>query len=345
MHRDDGVRRHVLAMLSVAAVGCAPAFQRAGTDLSREATPIVIDESVKSLEDAEMRKRIAAIMASPEVRAAVESLTDDIASGTLSALEKKEIAARLDPLASAMVAALSRELGKGIEHDIAPAIRRAIAASLSDALSPEQQKAIASAVSSTSISVTRDVAKTLGAELLPALIKSLGTELQRPELRDKLAGATEEASKNVILGTASAVQEIQARSGAPTLRDRLSRALTAVVVVSALSGAVLVGLLAFTLSLRRRAKLYAERSARQDAIAEKFLSALQSLRGKRYADDLYRTFDAAIASGPGAEELRSALARAGASPLPRARRRRIARRSTPRRAQEHQESQPDRRSH
>lgn len=342
------IGRSFAVLLGAATVGCAPVIRQAATEVPHKATPIVIDEALIAFEKPETRKRIAAILASPEVRASIEALGADIVSGALGSLGEKEAAARLDAFATTIVAAFSREFAKGIDRDIVPAIRRAVVGSLAEVLAPDRQKAITAALSTTSTAVTRDVAKTFGTEIIPALARSLGTELQKPDVRQQVQDATEKATENVVLGAGKAVTEIQARSGAPTLREQLSKALYIVVLVSALAGGLIVGLGGFVLHLRRRMRLYEERSARQDAVAEKFLSALQSLRGKTYAYDLYRSFDAAIESGPGAAELRTVLARAGTAPLPRPHvRRRVMpkRRSTPRPSEHHEHSEPDRPSH
>jgi hypothetical protein len=338
----------VLTMtLCLATFGCiGSAIHQAGTEVPREATPIVIDETIKSLENPETRKRIDAVLSDPGVRASIRSISADIASGALASLGTEETSARIDALVTQIVDSASRELGKGIEREIAPAIQRAVIAGLTQALGPEQRKAIAAEVASSSVELSRGVAQTVGTEIVPALIRSLQVELQKPEVQTTLGGASERASHGMILGTASAVQEIQARSGEPTLRQRLSRALYAVVIVSALAGGILVGLGAFVLYLRRKAKVFEERSARQDAIATRFIGALQALRGKSYAEDLFRSFDAAIAAGPGAEELRQVLTHVGASPLPRLRKRRGGLRRSPPRDPEHGErTDADRTSH
>jgi hypothetical protein len=128
------------------------------------------------------------------------------------------------------------------------------------------------------------------------------------------------------------------------LQERLGKAIGALIVLSALAGGLVVALGAFALHLRRRAKLSEERNTRQEAIAQRFLGALQELRAKKYAGDLYESLDTAIGAGPGSMELREILARAGAAPMPRPRR--VSRPPPMERGpEEHSESRPDRPSH
>ncbi len=325
------------------ACGCGTVLRSASTEVPRAATPVVIDETLRMLEDPETRRRIAAVLASPEVKASIDGLASNLANGALEGLTSDEAKKLLEELAGTVAAAFSRAAGKGVEAEIAPAITRAIRASVAEAFGPEQRKALAEQVSSATVAVTRDVSRTLGAELPPAMMKAITLELQRPEVRDKLGVATERAARNVILGSADAVRDIQSQSGAPSLRQELTRALTALAAISVLLGAVVVGLGAWIFAVNRRAKHYREQRDRQQRVAQRFITMMASTRGKPYADDLYRTYQAQLESGEGAEELRMVLAQVGATPLhrPRPKKRR---RGPPPHPREPHRSEPGRRS-
>lgn len=338
--------RLVALLALLVTCGCGGVIRGASTEVPRAATPVVIDETLRMLEDPETRKRIAAVLASPEVKASIEDLASTFTNGALEGMTTEEAKAHLEKLAGTVATTFSRAAGKGIEAEVAPAIHRAVRASLAEALGPEQRKAIADQVSNATVAVTRDVSRTLGAELPPAMMKAIALELQRPETRERLGLATERTAKNVILGSADAVREIQVESGAPSLRQRLTRALVALAGVSVLLGAVAVGLGAWIHAVQRRAKRAEEQRDRQQRIAQRFMAMMASTHGKPYADDLYRTYRAQLESGEGAEELRVLLAQVGLAPLRRPPRKRRRRGPTPKReARERRSEHGQRRSH
>lgn len=91
----------------------------------------VIETSLDILEEDETRRRIALVLASPELRAAIEAICESAARGALDALDE-ERTARLTALgveASTVLTAVAVE-------QVAPALARVAAEVLSDGLAP-----------------------------------------------------------------------------------------------------------------------------------------------------------------------------------------------------------------
>src|SRR5262245_48128841 len=91
MRRMAVLRSFILPLARVvvaggALAGCAASVRSAATEAPRAAVPVVVDESLKSLEDAKNRERIERILATPEVREAIHQAAASAARGVGAAV-------------------------------------------------------------------------------------------------------------------------------------------------------------------------------------------------------------------------------------------------------------------
>jgi len=123
----------VLAFVIGAAVvtsGCGASVRSAARDVPRLATPIVIDESIHSFEEPEVRERVARIMGSPEMQSAFREAAAAAVAGGVGQLATADVDARAARLTDAVAKSLVRGASAEIPRTLAPALRQSIVESL-----------------------------------------------------------------------------------------------------------------------------------------------------------------------------------------------------------------------
>jgi hypothetical protein len=297
-----------LLLLFGVLAGCGSILRQASEEVPRAATPAVVDSGLEQLEDPKVRARIAAIMQTPEIKAALDAAAAEIANGAVGGLTRDDAQARLDRLATALVASTARALAQSVRTELVPATREVVRG-LSDA----DKKAITDAVSAGTQAITKDVAQTLGTELPPALGKTIATSLEKPEVRAQFEDVVRQVAKSSALGAAEAASEIQARNRRGFWAVVVGSAAFAV-AVPALVGALVAGAIAYIFVLRGRNRRLELERAREEAAAARVAASLANVRGRPWAADFYADLEASLGEGEAADA-RALLARAGALPL------------------------------
>jgi hypothetical protein len=130
----------VLAMGAAAiASGCGVSVRSAATEVPRIATPAVIDASLGSFEDPQVRERVARVMGTPEMQQAVRDAAAAAVSGGVREFLTTAMDARATQVAESVAGALVRGGAAEIPRTLAPAVRQAIVESLD---SPDMRNAL-----------------------------------------------------------------------------------------------------------------------------------------------------------------------------------------------------------
>ena len=270
----------VLALLAVtAAVGCsASAMTR---EIVRSATPTAISATLESLADGATQRRITQLMASPELRAAALTLTEQLADVTLSALAEPERRRRIEALSTAYVLALTRAVARGgaqaVERDLSPAFARmlgtAVASALREALDDRHQRSLERAVvgvtSAAIHAATKGIAEGFQRDLSPALRQALN----EPENVAAAGALSRTLAREAVLGSNEAMLQLQ-RAQERTGRGSLLGSLTSltesgaaiVKAAAAVAALVIIALCLWFLRrflLQRRARQGDQRASRQ----------------------------------------------------------------------------------
>jgi hypothetical protein len=187
---------HLLGGLAIASgCACAPVVRGTAKEASRTATPIVVDETLKTLEDERTRERIAAIVGSPEIQKTMGELASSLMRGTL---DDPETTARIERV----TAALTRTLIETVRAEMS-------------SVTPEIRETVRRAVTAMVADATREVSLVLAEEipgrLAPAVRSTVATQLEDPELRSALSSTTRAIAKEALIGSQQAMAE-QTRS-------------------------------------------------------------------------------------------------------------------------------------
>ncbi len=128
--RFPGVAVALVIGVAALACGCGASVRSAARDVPRIATPVVIDESIHSLEDPAVRERIARIMGTPEMQRAFRDAAAAAVTGGAGELARSDVDARAEALADAVAKGLVRSASAEIPRTLAPAVRQAVVESL-----------------------------------------------------------------------------------------------------------------------------------------------------------------------------------------------------------------------
>jgi hypothetical protein len=206
---------------------------------TRNAVPVVVDESLTSFEDPRNRERFEQIIASPEMQRAIQDTSKALVAGAL----EPGGGVRVQSVTDSMADILARD----IRDRILPATVAGLRESLGQAFTPEDQSAalrlIDTAASRATAAAIRTAAAELPDTLAPAVRRSIVESLNAPEIHAALAGATADATRTALLSSRDVIMEMREESEGQgpiyQLVARVQGMLERVVAVAFLVGAAL----------------------------------------------------------------------------------------------------------
>lgn len=258
--RSSGARISLIfAFALFFASGCMPTIRSASVEVPRAATPVVIDEAVRKLEEQATRERIAQIMATPELQRTIRELAAAFVPGALDGLSTEESRDR--------IAAFTESLVETLVQTILVRLRPAVNDAIAEGLSRDAQRALddmaTTMASSAARGAIRAAAEDIPTTLSPAMREAFVTSLRSPELREASAQLSHDIAHGAILGSREAVAELQRNQTGVRPIERLEnlvrRAGWVVGVLAVLFVALVAGGM---LSLRSRAK-HAEQASQE----------------------------------------------------------------------------------
>ncbi|MDC0717230.1 hypothetical protein [Nannocystis bainbridge] len=306
----------LIALLVSAAPGCITA-----EGVVRTAVPATLDETVGFLEDPDSQARIQKLLKDPQLQAASRELTATLVGGALDGLTDEQRQAALRQASSRYLDAMAKAASTSLREQISPALAATIRENIDTALSPKTRQEASAMVDaltrSTVTALTQSAGKGLSDDLGPALRKVMEQDLGpgmakmvradlapalRAALRDELVPVvsivSREASKQLVLGAADALSELQVRRDLGQFEDslwnRLEHTLHKGIQISQIIAWVLGFALAIVIALVVRSSVLRRRIEADRARSERLLLSL--------VDELHRGSDK-----PDVEELMSQI--------------------------------------
>jgi hypothetical protein len=244
----------ILVAASMILVGCGATVRSAAQDVPRIAVPIMIDETLRSFEDPATRERVARVLATPEMRRAIQEVTAAAMDGALAKSSSEQVDARLDEIVGRLTAAFSRALLEVLRGELG-GIGSPEYVAAEHRIEQDLSNAVAGATRSALRTAADEIPETVG----PSVRKALVNELQSPELRAALAVTVAEISRQAIGSSRDVIIEMQreaAKAGRPSVFDQLGQMVTLAWGATLVLGAALLALLAWVLQTRRRTKRF-----------------------------------------------------------------------------------------
>jgi hypothetical protein len=236
-------------------LGCAGAFTSASVKASRAMVPVVVDESLASLEDARNRERVERILGTPEMQRAIEEAARAATTGALA----PDTVDTLQGVTAQLTETVADVLARDLREKIIPASIEGMQESLHDALSPEAVAAATSAlrhaVANATDAAIQAAARDLPSTLAPALRASIVESLDSPDLRASVAGIASDATRSALVSSRDVIiglHEHGEEAGLiDHLVDRMQRLLVVTIAATFAVGAALGALVVGVLRLRR----------------------------------------------------------------------------------------------
>jgi hypothetical protein len=281
----------LIALFALTAPACIGA-----EGVVRKAVPATLDEGVSFLEDPQSQERIQKLLADPQIQAAGRELTESLVEGALDGLTDEQRQVALRQMTTRFIDAIARSAGTSLKEQISPALAATVQQTLDSALSPKTRREAGAMVDeltrTTVVALTQSAGKGLKEDLGPALRsvleQDLGPGLKKlvradlaPALRDAVRDelvpvvgiVSREASKQLVLGAADALAELEVRRDLGQLEEslwtRLDHTLHKGIQISqviawvlGLALAVVIGLVVRGTVLRRRIEADRARSER-----------------------------------------------------------------------------------
>lgn len=156
-------------LLALLLVGCGATVRSAANDVPRIAVPIAVDETLKTLEDAQTRERVARVMATPEMQRAVQDFGVAMVRGALESGTEPAAREQLRRLAAGLADDFTRTLADQLTREVIPAAR----ASLTQPLSPEEEERLHALTKGVADEFSHALGLELTREVIPAARASL----------------------------------------------------------------------------------------------------------------------------------------------------------------------------
>jgi hypothetical protein len=225
-----------LLLTSASLTACLGGSVRSAT---KNAVPVVVDETLTSFEDPKNRERFEQIIASPEMQRAIQDTARALVAGALEP--------GTDLNAQSVTDSMADILARDIKDRILPATVAGLRESLRTSFTSEDEqallRAIDSAVTRATTSAIRAASAELPKSLAPAVQGVLVQSLSAPELHTALAGITADATRTALVSSRDVITQMREESEEKgpvfQLVDHVQRMLERVMVITFLLGAAL----------------------------------------------------------------------------------------------------------
>jgi len=301
--RTSRLRLLSALVLSLGVSSCAIPTKVAAVspEVPREATPIVIDAALGKLDEAETKRRMERLLASPEMRAVERELVAGMVDGSVAALGDRDRQERIGALslryAAQMVRGLSREIARSVSDT---GLGSAASEAMTEQLGPAVQ------------TVLRE-------NIGPGIAEALKDE----EVHAALGATARVLGREMILGANEALTKIQEGKGSNdgSLLGRVGElASGGAKVATALAwvlGAIVVVLGVWIVKLLAQTKKYRDESEQREAATRLMDEATRKSKGKAGSGELIAALQVGMATnGNGRADGPPSARRNGGAPAP-----------------------------
>jgi hypothetical protein len=303
--------------LTAATTSCRPAIGAAAAEVPRAATGPLIDETLQQFEDEATRRRIADVLATPEVQRAMQELSSALTSGAVMGLTREDVAAQVAEHGDRLVRALLAAMASSMREEMAPAVaeltRHAVAAAMEGALAEGNRAALERLASGMTRSATqaamRAMAEEIPNELAPAMRRAMTEEItpamremmreavapsiaemvRSPELASALGATTRVVAREAVLGSNEGMAQLEQR-GKPGLLARVATLFGRYSWVLWVAAMATVGLITWLVARAAQRRTVTRRDLRErelhDAVLLTLARAVRAADGRPWADEL-----------------------------------------------------------
>jgi hypothetical protein len=243
-----------------------------------------IDQALETLDRPENRERLARILASPPMQAAVRDITAQLVAGVFEGVDIARAKGQLPQLPK-MPNDLGRSIGRSIDRYISPAtgrlVQHTVDAALGAALSDENAARIDAFVKRLGAGVATGLANALRDEVGPALaitlehdiIPAIGRGMQTPEVQAAILKTMMSLGIGAARGTQAGLREADvSASDVPSVGGTLALGVWVAIIVAVAFGILFVVMTVLLVRANRRQRELVEESRKRE---ERFLAVLE----------------------------------------------------------------------
>lgn len=262
-------------------------------DIPRDATPVAIEAGLRAMNDPASQQRLQQMAASPEMKRAERELIAGMVDGSLAALSETDRAERIGALtsryATGMLQGFSRDLAPQLGPAVSQVMRSAVNGAMTEAMKPENQLGITTAVSS---AMTRDLGPALQKVISDNLAPGIAAALQNDEVKRALGDTAHLLGREIVLGVnegMTQIQESKAKGEPSPLGSLGSLANKGSNIASGITwvlGALVLVLAALLAKLLMQTRKYKSESEERMAATRLLTEARKASEGKPWSGEL-----------------------------------------------------------
>lgn len=242
-----------------------------------------VDEALQALDEPENRERLARIIASPPMQAAVRDITAHVVAGVFDGVDMARDKGQLPELPDAQ--GVGRSIGRSIDRDISPAagrlVHHTVDAALAAALSDDNaarvellvQRVVAAVASGLSTAVRDEVGPALAVTLERDILPAMGRGLQSEDVQAAIVRSMASLGVGAARGTQAGLEEANASGGStPSVGGTLALGVWLAILVATAFGTLFIVMTVLLIRSNRRQRELVEQSRERE---ERFLAVLE----------------------------------------------------------------------
>lgn len=269
-------------------------------EIMKQSTPVAIQAGIDKMDDPETKRRIAQMMASPEMRAVERELIAGLVDSTLATLSEEERAERIGALTTRAMAGIvrgaSRELSGAMDEAMGPERRNQLSQAVGTIVAASVRSAVeglrdAELGKTLSTAMTDEIGPAVQKALRENIGPGLAEALKDEEFTRSLGATARVLGREMVLGATEGLAQTQQpkQDGSPSVLTRITdfarQGAKFAGSAAWLFGLIIVALFVWIMKLLAQAKRYREESDRRAATARLLTEASKVSEGKPWSNE------------------------------------------------------------
>jgi hypothetical protein len=306
----------VALLVIVGIAGCAHAAKETAKEASQTAAQTGVQATVSAMSDPRTRKAIGELLNDPEIQASARELAANVSQGAVMGLTQEEQMARIEEFSRRYVTALSSALVEGLGPNLsreaaaiaAASTDAAMRAVLSDRHRAEMEGLSAAMARAGARAMAEGIRDDIGPAVRDVLARDvgpgLGGMLNDGQLSRALERTSDRVTRAVVLG---ARQAVPTSASSLTFLGLSLNVVGLMLIASALGFFVAIGLLVWSLRLRRQLRREHEEAQRSEASVLLLARAIKATEHKPWSPELQETLRETARDDDAGEYVRETL--------------------------------------
>lgn len=272
-------------------------------------TPVIVDSSLRELENPQNRQRLEHVLASPDVKTLQQELVADLLDGSLAALSEEQRSERVGELTARYTASVMKGFSREVIPQLAPMGTALVQGTMSDENQRAMQRFVGSMVQASvdpiikkiaDAEIARSVSLAMTNELGPAIQQvlrdnlgpGLAQTLASPEMKRAMNDVAHDLGREMVLGVNEGLIKVQQSDVAQdssllgSVSSMAHQGATATKLLPSALAAIVVALVVWVVRLLTQTRRYRTAEEQRIETTRVLTEAIRAAEGKPWSGEL-----------------------------------------------------------